>query len=392
MSDRRHIMNSDSWILTLSLSKYRALLAIRRKFVSNLFPEFLEKDSLIVFRNTSNLTFESFCFLLKSVLLITPTLNTKLDNNQEIGRFLYLEAASESDPLVEICLSASSFRTFASTDVIITVQNLARFISSCRTLGLQDTDIIREIQKLLFSHLPSNAPIFSDPRFTVFSPDPSFTGDDSIIYETINPPPALLNPKAFADPSETGIFNTIFGEPSPNNPISTHMDNCNRIPTPPPLPDPLLPRTTASSFLSSTPQRDQRSDAAIQREFNSTNPTPGNPTAFDNIPLDRLSRPASPPQVASHPSGTSIFRHPTDNTMAQVITIPLTGTLPTFSNAPNERLSEFILSIENAMVQYRVSQDNWLNYLIALMGHPKRLPFAVVLSNLLLHAKTQLKL
>ena len=246
-------MDSDS----LSLGKYRALLAIRRKFVSNLFPEVLENESLIVFCNTSNLTFESFCFLLKSVILITPTLNTKLDNNQEIGRFLYLEAASDSDPFVEICLSASSFRPFASTDVIITVQNLARFINSCRTLGLQDTEIIREIQKLLFSHLPSNAPTFSDPRFTVFSPERSFTGDDdSIIYEPINPPPALLNLQAFADPSESGIFNIIFGEPSPNNPVSTHMDSCNRIPTPPPLPDPLLPRNTTSSFLSSTPQRE----------------------------------------------------------------------------------------------------------------------------------------
>jgi len=130
----------------------------------------------------------------------------------------------------------------------------------------------------------------------------------------------------------------------------------------------------------------------IQREFNSTNPTPGNPTAFDNIPFDRLSYPASPPPVAFHPSGTSIIRHPTDNTMAQVITIPLIGTLPTFSNARNERLSEFLLSFENAMIQYRVSQDYWLILLIALMGHPKRLPFAVVLHNLLLHTKTQLKL
>jgi len=122
---------------------------------------------------------------------------------------------------------------------------LARFINSCRTPGLQDTEIIREIQKLLFSHLPSNAPISSDPRFTIFSQEPSFTGDDdSIIYEIIKPPPALLNPQAFADPSETGILNIIFGESSPSNPISTQMDSCNRILTPPPLPDPLLPRKT----------------------------------------------------------------------------------------------------------------------------------------------------
>jgi len=100
--------------------------------------------------------------------------------------------------------------------VLITVKNFARFINSCRTLGLQDTEIKREIQKLLFSRLPSNAPIFSDPRFTIFSSEPSFTGDDnSLIYETINPPPALLNPQAFADPSETGILNIIFGESSP---------------------------------------------------------------------------------------------------------------------------------------------------------------------------------
>jgi len=127
-----------------------------------------------------------------------------------------------------------------------------------------------------------------------------------------------------------------------------------------------------SSFLSSTPQRDQRSGAAIQREFDFTSPTPRNPAAFENIPLERLSRPASPQKVSSHTIDASIIQRSRDTTLAQVIPIPLSGTLPTFSNAPNERLSEFFLSFENAMIQYRVSQEYWLNYLInCLDGAPK---------------------
>jgi len=150
------------------------------------------------------LDFDSLNELLRKLFVLVPRYNTRPSRRNVVRDFVYLSNGSQLDSFVEVCLSIADVRPFGSGDVPVTVENFVFFLDTCR-LGLSDSQILSEFHRLLFSHLPSEAPIFQDPRFNIFDIGPQLSpspATDDLIAPSAPTPSTSCTPEP--SPDETG--------------------------------------------------------------------------------------------------------------------------------------------------------------------------------------------